>query len=212
MKVVNIEIRRKHLAAITLFPAPEKIGTGEYEGDKVLIDREILSRCSVSINTELSVEELKELIYVSECYRAKEKAVWYLSRGDLSEKALFEKLKRSFSEKAAAFALSQMVKRGYVNDRRYAENLAKKFAGQNVSARASIGKMLEKGVPLDLAKEVLQGSKGTDSERAYKLLCSKYKNKTESEDDRRRTIAALQRRGFSYSDINTALKMMWDEV
>ena len=204
MKVVDIAPRRRHLAAVTLFPTPEKMENGEYEGDKLLIDREILKRCEIYKNSDLTLEDIKQLIYVSECYRAKERAVWYLSKGDLSEKALFDKLKKSFSEKACAFAVAQMVKKGYLKDERYAENLARRLSDKNVSSRAAVGKMLEKGVPLELAKQVLEDYKSGDENKAYTLLTTKYKNKLENEDDLRRTIMALQRRGFSYSDIRAA--------
>lgn len=211
MKVLDIAVRRRHLAALSFFPVPEKIDGAEYEGEKILIDREILKRCEIFKNVELSLEELKDLVFVSECYRAKERAVWYLSRGDLSEKALFDKLKKHFSEKSAAFAVAQMIKRGYVDNKRYAENLAVSLSQKNVSASAAVGKMLGKGLPLDLAKEVLAEYKNTDSDKVYKLLNTKYKSKLENSDDVRRTVMALQRRGFSYGDIRAALKRISNE-
>lgn len=211
MKVTDIAPRRRHLAAVSLFPGPEKIKEAEYEGDNILIDVEILKRCNILKGSELSLAELKELIFVSECYRAKERAVWYLSKGDLSEKALFDKLNRGFSQKASAFAVAQMVKRGYIDDKRYAENLARRLAEKNVSGNAAVGKMLQKGVPLELAKQVLKDYKSTDCDKAYNLLTCKYKNKLSNEDDLRRTIAALQRRGFSHSDIRTALNRVSNE-
>ena len=211
MKVIEIIPRRRHLAAVSLFPLPEKIENAEYEEDKILIDREILKRCEISKDSELSLSDLRELCFVSECYRAKERAVWYLSKGDLSEKALFDKLNRGFSQKASAFAVAQMVKRGYIDDMKYAENLARRLAEKNVSGNAAVGKMLQKGVPLELAKRVLKDYKSTDLDKAYNLLINKYKNKLREEDGLRRTVAALQRRGFSYSDIKAALKRVSDE-
>ena len=206
MKVTNIETRRRHLAAVSLYPQGEKIETAEYEGEKLLIDREILRRCGIGIGTELEAKEVEELTFVSESYRAKERAVWYLSKADTTEKALFEKLCRNFSQKAAAFAVAQMVKKGYLNDQRFAENYANSLINRNVSKRAALGKMLQKGVPLDIAKEVLAKSQEDESLAALALLETKYKNKLKSEDGIRKTIAALARRGFSYSDIKTALE------
>lgn len=207
MKVLNIEVRRRHLAAVTFSENFERIENADYEGQKLLVDREILNRCEIKPDTELSLDEIKELVLVSECFRAKEKAVWYLSKGDLSEKGLYDKLRKNFSEKASAFALQQMVKRGYIDDRRYAENLLRILTERKVSSRAAVGKMLEKGVPMTIIKEVSEGTRNTDAERAEALLLTKYKNKMSNEDDLRRTVAALMRRGFVYSDIKTALNM-----
>lgn len=206
MKVTNIETRRRHLAAVSLYPQGEKIETAEYEGEKLLIDREILRRCGIEIGTELEAKEVEELTFVSESYRAKERAVWYLSKSDTTEKALFEKLCRNFSQKAAAFAVAQMVKKGYLNDRRFAENYANSLINRNVSKRAALGKLLQKGVTLDMAKDVLSKRQEDESLAALALLETKYKNKLSNEDGIRKTIAALARRGFSYSDIKTALE------
>jgi SOS response regulatory protein OraA/RecX len=205
MKITEIGIRRRHLAAISLYPAPEKIEGADYEKDKILIDREILSRCKIVKDTELSLEDLKQLVHVSECYRAKNRAIWYLSKNDISEKALFEKLTKNFSEKASAFAVEQMVKRGYVDDRRYAENMVRLLNAKNISGRGAITKMLSKGIPLETAKDVLEGYKDDDVIRACNLLKTKYKNKL-TEEDLNKTIAALSRRGFSYQTIKSAIE------
>ena len=162
MRVLEIGIRRRHLAALTLSPLPPKIDCAEYENDRLLIDREILDRCKIKKGSALSFEEVKELVFVSESYRAKQRAIWYLSKSDLSEKGLYNKLRRSFSDKASAFATEQMIKRGYVDDRRYAENLARILSEKNISANAAVGKMLEKGLELTLAKEVLENYKSSD--------------------------------------------------
>lgn len=204
MKITEIGIRRRHLAAISLYPVPEKIEGAEYEKEKILIDREILSRCNIAKDTELSLEDLKELVCISECYRAKNRAIWYLSKNDISEKALFEKLTKNFSEKASAFAVGQMVERGYVDDRRYAENMVRLLNAKNISGRGAVTKMLSKGIPLEIAKDVLEGYRDDDVIRAYNLLKTKYKNKL-TENDLNKTIAALSRRGFSYQTIKTAM-------
>lgn len=206
MKVVDIGIRRKHLAALTVVPAPEIFEDAEYEENKILIDREILDRCKIEKGTEISAEDLKELIFVSSCYRAKQRAVWYLSKGDISEKALFDKLKRNFSEKASAFAVEQMIKRGYLNDRKYAENLVRILSEKNISKNAAVGKMLQKGLPFELIKDVLKNYKSGDENRAYNLLITKYKNKLNNDEGIKKSVAALVRRGFSYSEVLTALK------
>ena len=120
MQVVNIAVRRKCLYAITLDPPPpEGLEGAEYEGQNILVDKTILSRCDIKKGTQLNLDELKSLCLVSESYRAKNKAIWYLSRTDYSEKFLYDKLRRTFSQKASAFAVQQMVKKGYVNDEKY---------------------------------------------------------------------------------------------
>ena len=117
MTVCEIAIRRKSRVAISLLPPPPpNIEGAEYEGEKLLIDKTISARCNITKNAELSLEDIKQLVYVSECYRAKQRAIWLLSGQDYSEKGLFEKLTKNFTPKASAFAVSQMVERRFIND------------------------------------------------------------------------------------------------
>ncbi len=214
MTVTDIAIRRRGLSAVTLSPPPEKIADGEYEGERLLIDREILARCQIEKGSELGEEDVKNLCYVSACFRAKQKAIWHLSQSDHSEKALFEKLCRSFPEKAAAFAVAMMRERGYVDDRKYARYLAKKFRTENRSKRETLEKMYLKGIPTDLAKEVLSdaGFEDDECQRAVALIKSRYLSKINDEDGVKKVIAALQRKGFSFADIKKALEIILQEI
>lgn len=194
------------MAAVSFDVFCGEIENAEYESEKLLIDREILKRLQIEKGSELTLDEIKDLVFVSQCYRAKNKAVWYLSQSDLSKKALYDKLLRTYSQKASAFAVEQMLKKGYLNDERYAENLAHRLFSQNVSVKAAVGKMLAKGVDLDLAKKAVAEYKDDNYLSAYRLLITKYKNKLSNEDDVRRTVQALLRRGFSYTDVKSALE------
>lgn len=215
MKVVLIATRRRGLSAVSFFPAPPKdIPGAEYEDERVLIDRVILGRCNINIGTELSENDLKELVYVSECYRAKQRAVYYLSQGDLSAKGLNDKLKRNFSERASAFAVAQMIKKGYLDDERYAERLIGQLQAKNLSQRAIVNKLYLKGISNEIAKKMLERDElaPSDAERAESLIISKYKNKISDEVGIKRTFAALQRRGFSYSDIKKAFERIKEDA
>ncbi len=214
MIITDIGIRRRGLAAITFEPAPPKINGAEYEGDRLLIDREIIARCSLKKGEELSLTDIKELCRVSESYRAKQAAIWYLSRGDYSEKALFEKLCKGYSEPAAAFAVAQMISRGYVNDYNYATRLAKKFREENRSKRDTMERLYIKGIPTNLAKTVLleQEFDLDEAERAAGLIKKKYINKIGDDAAVQKTVAALQRKGFSFTDIKKALETVLNEL
>ena len=211
MVVVDIAIRRQGLSAVVFSPAPKKdIEYAEYEGEKLLLDREILARCQIKKGSELGVEDLKQLCYVSQCYRAKQRALWHLSQSDHSEKALYEKLLRKFPKKAADFAVAQMRERGYVCDEKYADALAKKLALQNYSKRAALEKMYLKGIGTDLAKEALSNNNfaETEAQRVLALLKTKYTKQISDDEGIKKTVAALSRKGFSFSDIKKALESL----
>ena len=212
MTVLDVALRRKHRVAVTLSPPPKQGVLGaEYEGEKLLIDKVIAARCDIVKGAELSEADLSELIYVSECYRAKERAIWHLSGQDYSEKGLYNKLIKTFTPKAAAFAIAQMQKKGFINDEKYAANLVLKFKSKNLSKRQMAEKLMQNGISKEISNKLLKVDEdlsATDVSRAAELLKAKYINKIGDEEGRKKTFAALMRRGFSYSDIKKAFELV----
>ena len=65
---------------------------------------------------------------------------------------------------------------------------------------------MEKGISRDVCESVLDEFEVDPTEQIVQLIEKKYKNKLQDEKDRRRTVAALQRMGYSWSDIKDALE------
>ena len=212
MTVIDVSIRRKHKVAVTLSPPPEtNISGAEYEGEKLLIDKVIASRCDIVKGAELSYEDVKQLVFVSECYRAKERAVWLLSGQDYSEKGLYNKLIKTYTKKAAAFAVAQMQKKGFINDEKFAAALVSKFKVKNMSKRQMAEKLAQSGISKKISDNLLKLNEdvsATDTLRAVELIKSKYLNKIGDENNRKKVFSALMRRGFSYSDIKKAFELV----
>lgn len=212
MTVLDVAPRRKHRVAVTFSPPPEQgISGAEYEGEKLLIDKVIAARCDITKGSNLREAEVKQLIFVSECYRAKERAIWLLSGQDYSEKGLYNKLIKNFTPKASAFAVAQMQKKGFVNDEKYAAALVLKFKAKNFSKRQMAEKLAQSGISKEISHRLLRQDEdiaATDVSRAVELLKGKYINKIGDEEGRRKTFAALMRRGFSYSDIKKAFELV----
>lgn len=215
MRVLDIAPRRKGYAALSFSsPVTEKIEGEEREGERLLIDRVILARLNITKGSELELDDIKQLVYVSESYRAKQRAFWYLNGRDYSEKALYDKLCGNFSPKAAAFAVSVCKEKGFLDDERYAKRLIKSLGEKNLSRRGIETKLYLKGVPKGIIERTLGDENlfETEVQRAKSLINSKYKNKLSDENSIRKTVQALQRRGFSYSDIKKALDGILEDV
>lgn len=213
-RITAIDKRKKHLARVSLIPAPElsalfeehRAFLPELENNQPLIDRTILERLNLAVGDTLSSEEVLELIKASLCFRAKEKAIWYLASCDRSARSLHQKLSAAFGTFAAQFAVEQMQKRGYLNDEAYAMHLAQTLNSQGLSARAAQQKMQQKGLSRELAAlAVAQHFSEDEVAKAQKLLQAKYASKLDSPEGIRKVTAALQRRGFSFSTIRAAL-------
>ena len=202
MLVTEVQKQKKHLTKL-LFD----------NGEEAFLDNDICINYSLKPETQISEEELKKLIYESEYVRAKSRALWYLDRADRTEKGMYEKLVGAgFDRKASAAVVGRFVEVGLIDDRRFAENFAEKCRDANISNREGIRKMLLKGVPYDIAKEVFSETEVDEEEQGRAVIEKKYARKLEQENGVQRVYAALVRKGFSFSAVRNALKKYSEEL
>lgn len=138
--------------------------------------------------------------------KAVQKAADLLSRRDHSRHELLQKLTRTFDRETAAFAVDRMDTLGYLDDEGFARRLA---AGLIETRRFSVSRvrqaLLSKGVAREVVEQVLSEIHVEPTEQILQLLETKYARKMTEEKGRRQTVAALQRLGYGYSDIRSAL-------
>lgn len=196
MTVTGIKPDKKHLTKLLLD-----------EDFEILIDNDALLESGISVGTDLTDEDLKNLKYESDYKRAKGRALWYLDRMDYTEKVLYEKLlKAGFGKKASAAVIARFCELGIIDDRRYAERMAERLMDSNVSKREAMHKMLLKGLSYDLIKEMLENSETDEEEKIKNLLEGKYARKLTEEKGAEKVYAALVRKGFSYGVVRSAMK------
>lgn len=182
-------------------------------GEECLLDNDICSENGLKVGIQISLEELNSLKYSSDYARAKSRALWYLDRSDHTEKALFQKLVRAgFDKKASAAVIARFIEIGLIDDRRYAENYAEKCCEANISRREAVRKMLEKGVPYEMASEILDGIDTDEEAQITAVIKKKYERKLSSENGTQKVYAALIRKGFSYGAVRNALKNYCQEL
>ncbi len=199
MQITAIKKDKLHLTRITLS-----------DGSEILIDNDVCYEKCLKVGME--VEETNALVFESDYRRAKSRAVWYLDRNDHTEKGLYDKLVRGgFSKEASAKVIARFIEVGLLDDERYARNYAERLISANVSKREAVSKLLLKGVPYDLAKQVLEETDTDEQTQIINLLEKKYRSKLAQEKGAEKVFAALVRKGFSYSAVREALKSYIEE-
>ena len=202
MQITAINKDKKHLTKITFS-----------NGEECFLDNDVVSENGISITAQIDEEFLSELKFYSDFKRAKSRALWYLDRMDYTEKALYEKLVRAgFSKKASAAVIAKLCELALIDDRRYAERMADRLTTNNISKREALNKMYLKGIPLDLAKEVLSQTESDESAQIKALLEGKFAYKLTLENGVEKVFAALVRKGFSFSAVRSALKQYIEEL
>ena len=120
MLITAIEPRRKSLRALYL--------DGELA---VNIDAQTLLSSRFQVGTEITDEELHELLAASDANRAKEKALYLIAHRDHSKKELVDKIRRTASQEAAEKAADRMEEIGLIasccRNRRWRRDPAPRF-------------------------------------------------------------------------------------
>ena len=199
MKIVSLKDRRKSLTAVTL-----------EDGRELLLDSETVVINNLAPGVHL--DDPDALVYESDLKRAKSRALWYLSRSDLSEKKLKEKLTQGgFKPKACEAAVLRMKELGLINDERLAERLYEYLSSTGASKKEIIYKLQNKGIPYQTVKYLAEEDTSDESEKVKNLIETKYASKLKDEGGVQKVFAALLRKGYSYSDVRSALNAYLDE-
>lgn len=211
MKLLEIRPRRRELTALVFDREidPKDYGFSVDAAGLPTVDAGLAAEKGLAVGMSLSDEDWKALAAASEEKRAKSRALWYLERGSLSKKQLTDKLARAFSRETARKVADRMEELGYIDDVRYAERLAELLLTERkVGTRKALATMITKGVDRETAKEALEAVETDPVDAVLAVIRSKYADKLGDPKSIQKTIAALARRGFSFSDIREALRRM----
>ncbi len=133
-----------------------------------------------------------------------------LSYRDHSKKEMVTKLlqkghKREYAENAA----EKLAEYGYINDERYAQYLAESLSERKgKSVRAIKTELIQKGISREIADNITENLDIDPILRIIDLLNTKYARKISDEKGVKKTVVALQRLGYKWSDINAAFRRL----
>ena len=197
MTITAVEPRRKQMCALFI--------DGEYVMN---LDAQTLIENRFDVGREIDDDELKDIIDKSNERRAKEKALWLISYRSHSKKELFDKLKRSFDEASAQKAVDRMEELGLINDEEFAKLYARKLVnGKKMSVKAAEFELYRKGIDKITAEQGLGELEYDPQTQIIEFITKKYKN-INDEKIKRRAVAALQRKGYSWEEIKQAIESL----
>ncbi len=176
---------------------------GEYS---LTVDSEFWFTSRWSRIKEIDEGDLEELREDIEMRRAWFKALDLLSIRSHSQKELVGKLRRKYSQETAEAVAQKAAELGLIDDETFAEMYAKELIERKKYGISRVRNELRlKGISSHTIESVLFSLDIDSKESIINLVERKYSHKLADEKGRRQVIAALQRRGFSYSDIKSAL-------
>lgn len=171
------------------------------------VDEEFRLTCGYKDNDEIEGARLTAFIEAA-CQRsAFLGATRLLALRDHSKKELENKLCTKGHKRVYAARVCDMLEEnGCIDDRAYAFSLAKRLCdGKGYSARRVKSELFQKGISREIADEACQGIDNEPILRIIELLNTKFSGRLSTEKGVKKTFAALQRMGYGYSDIRSAM-------
>lgn len=134
----------------------------------------------------------------------------FLSYRDHSEKEIINKLvQKGHKYQYAVSACEKLKDYRYIDDERFAENYAKDlFDRKGMSIRGIKNELSRKGISREIADIVCESLDNDPISVIIDLLNTKYNRYLSDEKGIRKTVAALQRLGYRWSDINSAMRRL----
>lgn len=148
-------------------------------------------------------EELKEEILFRRAWLS---ALDLISMRSHSEKELITKLRRKYSQNIAEAVAEKATELGLIDDEAFAEMYARELVERKKYGISRVKNELRlKGISSHIIESVLLSLDIDSKESIISLVERKYARKLSDEKGRRQVVSALQRLGYSYSDIKSAL-------
>lgn len=159
----------------------------------------------IADGTEIDEEQWQELVEGINYKKALNKCADLLSRREHSVKELRTKLLRTVDEVSADKAINRYLEAGYLDDEHFCESLVEYLFNVKKYSTAHVRQeCYKRGVDGDIIRRVINDFEIDNTDTIVELITKKYSSKLEQENGKEKVIAALQRKGFSYSDIKSA--------
>lgn len=167
----------------------------------------------IANETEISDEEWQCLLEKINYRKAFNKCADLLSRRNHSIKELKVKLLHMVDENSANKAINRFIELGYLDDRKFALEYTNYLVNtKNFSENHVRQELFQKGIDKDIIYEVLNEFEFDNSSAIINVINKSYIRKLNTENGKEKVIAALMRKGFSYSDIKFALNNLENEL
>lgn len=182
---------------------------GEYA---MTADSDFVAFSGLYDNMILDDEALADLQGKVNARRAFNKASDLLALRDHSEKELLQKLRQKGFADGAEEAMEKLKSYGYLDDSRFALRFAQELQRVKHYGKKRIEQELyRKGVSRAVVSDTLE-QLDFDEDALPALIERKYLRQLDTEKGVQKTVAALQRMGYSFGEIRDALQKVQEDV
>ena len=176
--------------------------------------------CGIKSGSEVTPQQLEELLAESARRKMMNKALDLLSMRDYSRRELSDKLVTKAWEKKeqkdmdlgslkqqASDICDRLEELGLLNEERFARSYVDELLRRKHLSKSGLKTaLIQKGVQRDIIETVLEEVEVDPVEQVRELLATKFKNRDLSDEKQKTcTVNALLRLGYRYGEINAAM-------
>lgn len=176
--------------------------------------------CGIKSGSEVTPEQLEELLTESARRKMMNKALDLLSMRDYSRRELSDKLVTKAWEKKeqkdmdlgslkqqASDICDRLEELGLLNEERFARSYVDELIRRKHLSKSGLKTaLIQKGVQRDIIETVLEEVDVDPVEQIRELLATKFRNRDLSDEKQKtRTVNALLRLGYRYNEIHAAM-------
>ena len=176
--------------------------------------------CGIKSGSEVTPEQLEELLTESARRKMMNKALDLLSLRDYSRRELSDKLVTKAWEKKeqkdmdlgslkqqASDICDRLEELGLLNEERFARSYVDELIRRKHLSKSGLRTaLIQKGVQRDIIETVLEEVDVDPVEQIRELLATKFRNRDLSDEKQKtRTVNALLRLGYHYNEIHAAM-------
>ena len=202
IKISKIEVQKNHKDRVNVFVDDEYYAS-------MFLDTAV--KYGIKKDREIDEECFKNYLIESEQNIAFSKAIKYIDSAFKTKRQMREYLKKKgYDEIIINNVIFRLAEYDFINDKKFAEsyvNTYKNKYGKNML----VSKLMSKGVSKQTIEEVLEDYE-SNSDSIDKLIVKKIGNKPLTNDLLAKCMRFLSSRGFSYDEINTAIRKYKSEV
>lgn len=180
------------------------------DGERIYIHEKILSEYHLKEGINVPQEAAEEIVAANDYRRARERALYLLDARDYSFVELYQKLEKNYDEDICIKVCKNMAELRLINDRRYAESLARQlFEVKRVGMFKAKQELKRRGLSDKIIEEAVEpyADEEESFSRLEELVERKYERYLTDEKGVKRVKNALLRQGYRYSEINAVLDL-----
>lgn len=174
-----------------------------------LFNKKTVIDLNLSSKTNLSLDQFNSLQKILENKFCKPKAIQILSRRDHSKLEMIKKLEKIANSKTVEKIIDILQNRGFIDDFKYANNLAKKLLFKKCYGTKRIVYELKlKGIDSQIAMQVVGKIKKESVNSLVTFIKKKYINRLETFKYKQKIIRTMLQKGHCYDDIKKAISIV----